>query len=61
LKALDVSTVRELEDLIIDSIYLGLLEGKLDQKEEQLEVRYTMGRDLAPGKLEEVLAALKDW
>ncbi|TFK38744.1 hypothetical protein BDQ12DRAFT_683259 [Crucibulum laeve] len=61
LKALDVSSVRELEDLIIDAIYLDILRGKLDQKEEQLEVEYTMGRDLEPGKLEQVLAALQDW
>jgi len=61
LKALDISNVRELEDLIIDAIYLDLLQGKLDQKEEQLEVSYTMGRDLEPGKLEQVLAALKHW
>jgi len=59
--ALDISNVRELEDLIIDAIYLDLLMGKLDQKEEQLEVSYTMGRDLEPGKLEQILAALKDW
>ena len=61
LQALDVSNVRELEDLIIDAIYLDLLHGKLDQKEEQLEVTYTMGRDLEPGKLEQILAALEDW
>lgn len=54
-------TVRELEDLIIDAIYLDILRGKLDQKEAQLEVEYTMGRDLEPGRLESVLAALKDW
>lgn len=61
LQALDISNVRELEDLIIDAIYLDLLHGKLDQKEEQLEVTYTMGRDLEPGKLEQILDALKDW
>lgn len=60
-KALDISNVRELEDLIIDAIYLDLLQGKLDQKEEQLEVSYTMGRDLEPGKLEQILASLRDW
>ncbi|KAJ8518933.1 hypothetical protein ONZ45_g4064 [Pleurotus djamor] len=61
LKELDMPSVRELEDLIIDAIYLDILRGKLDQKEEQLEVEYTMGRDLEPGKLESVLAALQDW
>lgn len=53
--------VRELEDLIIDAIYLDILRGKLDQKEGQLEVEYTMGRDLEPGKLESILSALQDW
>ncbi len=61
MQALQMPTIRELEDLIIDAIYLDLLRGKLDQKEEQLEVEYTMGRDLEPGKLEELLQALKDW
>jgi COP9 signalosome complex subunit 7 len=54
-------TVRELEDLIIDAIYLDILRGRLDQKQEQLEVEYTMGRDLAPGAVDAVLAALRDW
>lgn len=54
-------TIRDLEDLIIDAIYLDILRGKLDQKEQQLEIEYTMGRDLEPGKAESVLTALKAW
>ncbi|KIM81784.1 hypothetical protein PILCRDRAFT_821130 [Piloderma croceum F 1598] len=61
LEALQMPTIRDLEDLIIDAIYLDILRGKLDQKEQQLEVEYTMGRDLEPGKIEEVLAALRNW
>jgi COP9 signalosome complex subunit 7 len=61
LSELSMPSIRDLEDLIIDAIYLSLLRGKLDQKEQQLEVEYTMGRDLEPGRLEYVLAALKDW
>ncbi|KAJ7160780.1 hypothetical protein C8R46DRAFT_955631 [Mycena filopes] len=61
LRALDMPTVRELEDLIIDAIYLDILRGRLDQKQAQLEVEYTMGRDLAPGAVDTVLAALRDW
>ena len=49
------------ENSIIDAIYLDILRGKLDQKEGQLEVEYTMGRDLEPGKLENILLALQDW
>lgn len=56
-----MANVRELEDLIIDAIYLDILRGKLDQKQGQLEVEYTMGRDLEPGKLENILFALRSW
>jgi COP9 signalosome complex subunit 7 len=61
MQALDMPSVRELEDLIIDAIYLDILKGKLDQKHGQLEVEYTIGRDLEPGKIESVLNTLKDW
>ena len=54
-------TIRDLEDLIIDAIYLDILRGKLDQKEQQLEVEYTMGRDLELGGIGEILAALNNW
>ena len=54
-------TIRDLEDLIIDAIYLDVIRGKLDQKEQQFEVEYTMGRDLAAGKVENVLVALQAW
>ena len=53
--------IRELEDLIIDAIYLDIVRGKLDQREQQLEVEYTMGRDLEPGKLEQLLVSLQNW
>ncbi|CDO70947.1 hypothetical protein BN946_scf184829.g56 [Trametes cinnabarina] len=61
LRVLDMSTVRELEDLIIDAIYSDIVRGKLDQKQGQFEVEYTMGRDLEPGKLEELLQSLQNW
>ncbi|KAI0825256.1 hypothetical protein BC628DRAFT_1374228 [Trametes gibbosa] len=61
LRVLDMPTIRELEDLIIDAIYLDIVRGKLDQKQGQFEVEYTMGRDLEPGKLEQLLASLQNW
>ncbi|OJT13196.1 COP9 signalosome complex subunit 7a [Trametes pubescens] len=61
LRVLDMPTVRELEDLIIDAIYLDIVRGKLDQKEGQFEIEYTMGRDLEPGKLEQLLVSLQNW
>ena len=61
LKALDIATLRELEDLIIDAIYQDIISGKLDQKEQQFEVEYVMGRDLGPGKVESLLNSLQEW
>jgi COP9 signalosome complex subunit 7 len=37
---LDINNVRDLEDLIIDCIYQGLLTGKLDQRKSILSVRW---------------------
>ncbi|KDQ17544.1 hypothetical protein BOTBODRAFT_29719 [Botryobasidium botryosum FD-172 SS1] len=61
LNYLDISSIRELEDLIIDSIYQDVIRGKLDQKEQQFEVEYIMGRDLRPGQLEQLHVALQSW
>lgn len=58
---LDIPTVRELEDLIIDAFYQGVLTGKLDQRQRQLQVMYSMGRDLRPQQLEETMEALGAW
>jgi COP9 signalosome complex subunit 7 len=61
LKYLDVPNVRELEDLIIDAIYQDVIKGKLDQKRKQLEVDYTMGRDLRPGQIDQMIQVLSAW
>ncbi|KZT64026.1 hypothetical protein DAEQUDRAFT_733166 [Daedalea quercina L-15889] len=61
LEQLEMPTIRELEDLIIDAIYLDIIRGKLDQKEQQFDVEYTMGRDVEPGKIEALLSSLKNW
>jgi COP9 signalosome complex subunit 7 len=54
-------TIRELEDLIIDGIYLDLISGKLDQKYQQLEVEYVLGRDVKEEKIVALLNSLQDW
>ena len=61
LRDLEMPTIRDLEDLIIDAIYLDIVRGKLDQREQQFEIEYTMGRDLEPGKLEQLLVSLQNW
>uniref|UniRef100_A0A915KDI4 PCI domain-containing protein n=1 Tax=Romanomermis culicivorax TaxID=13658 RepID=A0A915KDI4_ROMCU len=51
LKELALSNVRELEDLIIDAIYNNVIVGKLDQKNQTLEIESCAGRDV---KIEEL-------
>ena len=43
---LGISTVRELEDLVIEGISAGVVQGKLDQKSSHFEVDYVIGRDI---------------
>jgi len=58
---LEIAELRELEDLIIDAIYQGIIHGQLDQKKKQLEVEHSMGRDIRPEALDEMIQVLTDW
>jgi len=61
LSELSLENVRELEDLIIDCIYAGIIKGKLDQKEQRFQVDWAMGRDIRPGQIEDMLKILTLW
>jgi len=58
---LDILALRDLEDLIIDAIYQGIIQGSLDQKKQQLEVEFAMGRDLKPDSIDNMIAVLRHW
>jgi len=58
---LDIANVRELEDIIIDCVYLGLIQGKLDQRKKCFEVQSVIGRDLAQGEVEDMIGQLNTW
>lgn len=60
-KELDIETIRELEDLIIDSIYKGLIKGVLDQQKRSFEVQHAIGRDLGPNDIENMMNTLEAW
>lgn len=58
LKQLQIDSVRELEDLIIDGIYAQVIRGKLDQLNKHLNVEYAIARDVNPvafNRMEDVL------
>jgi len=58
---LDIKNVRDLEDLIIESIYADIIHGKLDQRNSQLEVDYAIGRDIQANDIGNISATLKEW
>jgi COP9 signalosome complex subunit 7 len=58
---LDLQSVREVEDLLIDCMYQGLINGKLDQKLSSLEVYETIGRDITVNDIDSMISALTKW
>ena len=61
MRDLELDTVRELEDLIIDCIYNELISGQLDQLNQLFHVVSCYGRDLRPADLGLALAKLEAW
>ncbi|KLT45771.1 hypothetical protein CC85DRAFT_269062 [Cutaneotrichosporon oleaginosum] len=59
--ALQTENTPELEALIIDTIYAGLLAGKIHHHEQVLHVDSVTGRDLRPEQLASVKAGLETW
>ncbi|KAL7945131.1 hypothetical protein V8C42DRAFT_324660 [Trichoderma barbatum] len=61
-KALGLSSVRELEDLVITAIYAGLLHATLDPARQTIQVSSIAPlRDLAPGTIPDMISALQNW
>ena len=59
---LDITNVRDLEDLIIDTIYAGLLDGRLDQANAVLNVKSCMARDVRPEEdVDAMIIKLVNW
>lgn len=58
---LDINDIRILEDLIIDTIYAGLIKGKLNQSNKILRIIDTIRRDVNPNQLGEIITYLQIW
>lgn len=62
LSELSLSTTRALEDLVISSIYAGLLTAKLDTLSQRVDVSSVAPlRDLRPGSVPRMVSVLEDW
>jgi len=60
-KELDVAELRELEDLIIDALYKDIVVGKLDHEKQIFQVDSSLGRDLRPQELDQMVSTLLAW
>ncbi len=58
---LNVKNIRELEDLIIEAFYANVIKGKLDQLNNQLEIDFSIGRDVTDDQVDEILNVLDNW
>eukprot|EP00818_Percolomonas_sp_WS_P006037 CAMPEP_0117435292 /NCGR_PEP_ID=MMETSP0759-20121206/404_1 /TAXON_ID=63605 /ORGANISM="Percolomonas cosmopolitus, Strain WS" /LENGTH=205 /DNA_ID=CAMNT_0005226831 /DNA_START=286 /DNA_END=903 /DNA_ORIENTATION=+ len=61
MQRLDVDNVRELEDILIDTTYTGLLKGKLDQRLKCFQVHEFVGRDVEHSELDGMIEVLGNW
>jgi len=61
LSSLGLESERQLEDLVIDVIYAGLLKGKLHHHEKVLQVEWAAGRDVKEEDLPKIQLALSNW
>lgn len=59
---LAVETVRQVEDVVLDAIYSGLLRARMDQRAAQVEIVSAVGRDVfAPQGVSDMISTLKAW
>ena len=61
LEALALRNVRQLEDLVIEAVYADVLRGSLDQRNQRLEVDYSIGRDIQRQDLSAIARTLQEW
>ncbi|XP_029471033.1 COP9 signalosome complex subunit 7b isoform X3 [Rhinatrema bivittatum] len=61
LKDLDMRNLRELEDLIIEAVYTDIIQGKLDQRNQLLEVDFCIGRDMQKKDIHSIMKTLQEW
>uniref|UniRef100_A0A8C2NCZ0 PCI domain-containing protein n=1 Tax=Capra hircus TaxID=9925 RepID=A0A8C2NCZ0_CAPHI len=61
LRDLEMRNLRELEDLIIEAVYTDIIQGKLDQRNQLLEVDFCIGRDIRKKDINNIVKTLHEW
>lgn len=59
---LALDTVRQVEDIVLDAVYTGLIRAKMNQRERCVEIGSAVGRDVVtPEGVSEMISMLKSW
>eukprot|EP00297_Palpitomonas_bilix_P000656 CAMPEP_0113907192 /NCGR_PEP_ID=MMETSP0780_2-20120614/25308_1 /TAXON_ID=652834 /ORGANISM="Palpitomonas bilix" /LENGTH=237 /DNA_ID=CAMNT_0000902159 /DNA_START=128 /DNA_END=841 /DNA_ORIENTATION=- /assembly_acc=CAM_ASM_000599 len=58
---LECSSKKDLEELVVESMYKGLFVGKMDQATSTLEVHQAVGRDVSASDLDDMERLLRRW
>ena len=59
--ALAINNIRELENLLIECVYEGVIKGKLDQEGKTILVEWALARDLQEGEINGMIDTLMLW
>ncbi|KAJ2712351.1 COP9 signalosome complex subunit 7b [Coemansia spiralis] len=60
-RELDCASEQEMEDLVVEAIYKGLVSAKLDQTRRVVEIDFVLGRDVRLEDLPSMHARLDEW
>ena len=58
---LKITDALVIEDLVLESIYSRLIDATIDERNKCLHISKTVGRDVPPEKVDELVAELEDW
>lgn len=58
---LDVVELRELEDLVLDTVYQGIIDAKIDQLNQRVIVDFAIGRDVRDADIKHLQEVLNVW
>lgn len=62
MEKLSLTTVRQVEDVVLDAIYAGLVRARMDQRAAIVEIMSATGRDVqTPAGVSEMIDVLKTW
>lgn len=61
MSSLDIENQKELDSIIIASIYKNLIKGKLNPRMEQFEVSWVCGRDFRVTELDSLINRVDEW